>query len=225
MKRLAVFFDFDGVIADSEPLHYQAFQRVLEPMGAGFSWIDYQSEYIGYDDRDVLRLALGRAGYTMIEQQLPRWVSEKAVAFEQLVRESPPPLYPGVRRLLEALRPEAIIALCTGAMPSDLRAILNGSALMGCFDVMITAVDVRAGKPDPEGYRLARNRVAQLVYPSMLSGVAIEDTPAGIRAAHGAGLPVLAVTTTHPPEALRDADRIVQSVAEILVADLQQIAR
>ncbi len=223
--RFAVFFDFDGVIADSEPVHYRAFQRVLEPIGAGFSWADYQAEYIGYDDRDVLRLASARAGHAITEDDLPRWVAEKAVVFERLVRESPPPLYPGVRALLDSLRPTAITALCTGAMPSDLRAILDGSGLLDSFDVVVTAADVSAGKPDPAGYRLARRRVSEVAREPSLPGVAIEDTPAGIRAAHGAGLAVLAVATTHPSDALSAADRVVPSLAEIGIADLRELAR
>jgi len=224
MSRFAVFFDFDGVIADSEPFHYRAFQQVLEPIGAGFSWADYQAEYIGYDDRDVLRLASSRAGRPIPDHELPRWVADKAAVFERLVRESPPPLYPGVRALLDALRPRAILALCTGAMPSDLRAILDGSGLLDRFDVLVTAADVRAGKPNPEGYCRARERAAELAAQPHVAGVAVEDTPAGIRAARGAGLPVLAVATTHPPEALHEADRVVRSLADIHVAELERLA-
>lgn len=223
--RFAVFFDFDGVIADSEPVHYRAFQRVLEPIGAGFSWAEYQADYIGYDDRDVLRLASARAGRPIQDRELPRWVAEKAAAFEQLVRESAPPIYPGVRSLLDSLRPSAITALCTGAIPSDLRAILDGSGLLNCFDVIVTAADVSAGKPDPEGYRLARRRASNVAGEPSLAGVAIEDTPAGIRAARSAGLAVLAVATTHPPAALSAADRVVRSLADIAVPDLRELAR
>ena len=49
----AVIFDFDGVIVDTEPLHHRAFQRILEPLGLGFSWQEYVDTYMGFDDRDA----------------------------------------------------------------------------------------------------------------------------------------------------------------------------
>ncbi|MCX7817798.1 MAG: HAD family phosphatase [Kiritimatiellae bacterium] len=225
MAEFAVFFDFDGVIADSEPVHYRAFQRVLEPVGAGFSWAQYQTDYIGCDDRDVFRHAFARAGRPVQESEVRRWVAEKATVFERLVREAPPPLYPGVRPLLDSLRPSAIVGLCTGAMPSDLHAILDGTGLLNSFDVVVTAADVRAGKPDPEGYRLAQRRAAELAGVSALPGVAIEDTPAGIRAACDADLPVVAVATTHPPSALSGAVCVVRSLEEIDCEYLASLAQ
>jgi len=224
----AAFFDFDGVIADSEPLHHRAYCILLDPAGLEFSWNAYRTDYIGFDDRDVLKLVHRRAGRDLPPDDLARLVSRKADIFEQLSRENPPALYPGVRELLEGLKPRMRLALCTGALLSDIRPILAGAGLDGMFDVIVTADDVRAGKPDPDGYRQARCRLGRIQSAGTESagpiGVAVEDTPAGIAAARGAGLRVIAVTTTHAPAALRAADRIVASLADVRPEDVERLA-
>lgn len=224
----AAFFDFDGVIADSEPLHHRAYCDLLKPSGLEFSWDVYRADYIGFDDRDVLRLVHRRAGLDLSPGDLAGLVARKAHIFDGLVRAGPPALYPGVRELLEGLKPKMRIALCTGALLSDIRPILEGARLDAMFDVIVTADDVRAGKPDPDGYRLARRRLGRIQRPDRDSdgpaGVAVEDTPAGIEAARAAGLRVIAVATTHAPVDLRAADRIVGSLADICADDVERLA-
>lgn len=214
----AVFFDFDGVIADSEPLHYRAYQEVLGPAGMGFPWAAYLDEYIGYDDRNVFSVLFRRAGRPLDDAGLRDWVARKGQAFLGIVAREPPRLYPGARELIEALAGRVPLALCTGALPPDIEPILRGAGLRERFEVVVTAADVAASKPDPTCYRLARERLARL-HPELdlpaAHGIAIEDTPAGIDAARGAGLRVLAVASTHPAAALGRAHRVVASLGEV----------
>ncbi len=222
----AVFFDFDGVIADSERLHHRAYQDVLGPLGLGFSWEAYRAEYIGYDDRDVFRLVHRRAGLDLPPARLLDLVASKARRFARRVESEPPPLYPGVRELLDGLRPRARLALCTGALHSDIDPILRSAGLEDRFAAIITAEDVHASKPDPACYRLARERLHERAGGRGVppAGVAVEDTPAGIESARGAGLRVLAVTTTHDRADLAAADRVTDSLAEVDAAMLEALA-
>lgn len=215
----SVFFDFDGVIADSERLHHRAYGLVLDPLGLGFSWDAYRTGYIGYDDRDVFRLVHGRAGRDLTPEGVRDLVARKAERFAELVKTEPPPLYPGVRGLLDGLRPRARLALCTGALHSDVDPILRSAGIESRFDTVVTAEDVPASKPDPACYRLARERLGGG------PGVAVEDTPAGIESANGAGLRVLAVTTTHDRALLAAADRVVDSLEEIDATALEALLR
>jgi beta-phosphoglucomutase len=83
------------------------------------------------------------------------------------------------------------------------------------FDLIVSADDVRRSKPDPESYALAFARLAEKYATSLTApgqSVAVEDTPAGIRSAKGAGLRVLAVTNSYGAEELADADWIVESL-------------
>ena len=113
-----------------------------------------------------------------------------------------------------------ILAISSGALRSDISPILETLGITGCFDVIVTAEDVARSKPDPECYRLAHNRLNEFWRLDLSPGqvLAIEDTPAGIAAAKGAGLRVIAVTNSYPAAHLSQADQIVETLdpAEIL---------
>jgi HAD superfamily hydrolase (TIGR01509 family) len=211
----AVIFDFDGIIVDTEPLHYRAFQEMLIPLGLGYSWEVYLRSYIGFDDRDALRDAFRTAGRSLKDRELQALVEEKGVAFQRIVA-SGVEVYPGVVELVRSIAGRLPLALCSGALPSDIDPILKQLGITGLFDVIVTAADVQASKPDPESYALAVARL-KAVYPDKKITpeicLAIEDTPAGITSARRAGLKVLAVTNSYPEEELTSADRIVTSLA------------
>jgi beta-phosphoglucomutase len=213
----AVIFDFDGIIVDTEPLHYKAFQEILTPLGLGYSWDDYLRCYIGFDDRDAFREAFGRGGVRLDEQRLRELIDEKAGAFQRAIASGVEP-YAGVVPLIRSIAGNLPLALCSGALPSDIHPILNQLGIDGAFDTVVTAADVRASKPDPESYLLAVKRLADLFPANRIGGdgsLAIEDTPAGIDSAAGAGMKVLAVTNSYPEERLAGADKIVPSLVGI----------
>lgn len=218
----AVIFDFDGVIVDSEPLHYKAFQRVLEPLGAGFSWDDYQETYMGFDDRDAFREAFRRAGYELDESRLFELIDEKAALF-QLVSAEGVTAYPGVCELVRAISGTLPLAICSGALRSDIEPILATLGLSGCFNTIVTADDVPQSKPDPASYIEAVKRL-RFCFPEVHISpdrvVAIEDTPAGIASAKGAGINVVAVTNSYPAAELTGADAVVASLAGLGVEEL-----
>lgn len=218
----AVFFDFDGVIVDSEPLHYRALQAVLEPLGLGFTWPEYMQTYVGFDDRGVFDEVYGAARMPLAASRNRELVEQKAQAFLDLVRQTPPE-YPGVRALIDGLRIRNVpVGLCTGARPGDIAPILRALNLDDAFEVVVTADDVPASKPNPACYRLVRERMETRRGIALPAGncAAVEDTPAGVTAARGAGMRVLAVTHTHPRELLSGASWVVSSLAAVRVEDL-----
>jgi HAD superfamily hydrolase (TIGR01509 family) len=218
----AVVFDFDGVLVDSEPLHYRAFSDVLKPLGMSFTWAEYVERFIGFDDRDTFREAFARAGRALDADALRRLVHRKAEAFAREVRSGGAAPYPGAAALIDGLRPAVPLALCSGALRRDIDPILESLGLSDAFLAIVTADDVHASKPDPASYRLALERLSAVAGRRLRPGrcVAIEDTPTGIRAARGAGLRAMGVATTHRPDALREADRVVRSLADVRPEDL-----
>jgi len=66
----AIVFDFDGVVVDSEPLHYQAFVMVGKSIGFSFSYAQYLAQYIGFDGRDAFRLMLAVSGEDATDERL-----------------------------------------------------------------------------------------------------------------------------------------------------------
>lgn len=214
----AVIFDFDGVIVDTEPLHYRAFQEVLKPLGLEYSWDEYLAVYIGFDDRDAFRTVFTSAGQPLGSDRLRELIGQKAHAFNRIIAAGVVP-YPGVVELVRDVKNHAPVALCSGALRCDIDPILEQLFLSGVFDVIVTADDVPASKPDPASYLLTAKRLAE-TFPSLeppvpSSMLAIEDTPAGIASARGAGLKVLAVTNSYPAEKLTAASSIVDSLASV----------
>jgi len=217
----AVIFDFDGIIVDTEPLHYKAFLSVLEPLGLGFAWEEYVATYMGFDDRDAFREAYRARGRDLDGKSLKSLVAAKSRAFLDILRAGVEP-YPGAVPMIESLHVAGVpLAISSGALLSDVAPILGGLGIDRCFPVVVTADDVRKSKPDPECYalaflRLSRMRPARVTVPER--SFAIEDTPAGIRSAKGAGLRVLAVTNSYGAGELAEADWVADSLENVRIA-------
>ena len=221
----AVIFDFDGIIVDTEPIHYRAFQEVLVPLGMGYSWEEYLRSYIGYDDRDAFRYVFRLHGKPLGDVELAQLIGGKGNAFQRIITSGVVP-YPGVVELVSAIAGNLPVGLCSGALPADIEPILRHLGIERLFDAVVTAADVRASKPDPESYAMAVKRLAAAcpgreIRPGYC--LAIEDTPAGIASARGAGLKVLAVTNSYPAEELAGADRIVASLVEIDLVAMKRL--
>ncbi|HTP64292.1 MAG TPA: HAD family phosphatase [Geobacteraceae bacterium] len=213
----AVIFDFDGIIVDTEPIHYKAFQEILVPRGLGYSWEEYLDRYIGFDDRDAFRAAFQAGGRSITAEELRGVIGDKARAFQKVIANGVEP-YPGVVELVRSIAGNLPLGLCSGALAADIGPIVHQLGIATLFDVVVTADDVAASKPDPASYRLAQTRLADRFPDSGVTpatSLAIEDTPAGIASATGAGLKVLAVTNSYPEEKLGGALRVVNSLAGI----------
>jgi len=215
LRAKAVIFDFDGVIVDTEPLHYAAFQRLLEPLGLGFSWEQYVETFMGFDDRDAFMEAFKANGTALSAADLQSFIDRKADLFQEIIRDGIS-AYPGVVDLIKSIRASRTpLAISSGALRSDIAPILETLGIADCFDVIVTAEDVARSKPNPECYRLALTRLNEFRLLNLHPGhvLAIEDTPAGIAAAKGAGLQVIAVTNSYPASQLSQADHIVEILA------------
>lgn len=222
MYPSAVIFDFDGVIVDTEPLHYRAFQKILQPQNLGYSWDDYVETYMGFDDRDAFREAFRHGGMQLTETALEQLVAEKASVFQHVISAGVTP-YPGVTTLINRLHQQGTpLAICSGALRSDILPIIDQLGIANCFSRIVTADDVPHSKPDPTSYRIAAQQLIE-AFPEKLANsdqiIAIEDTPAGISSASGAGLRVIAVTNSYPADHLHQAKRIVSSLEELQTGD------
>jgi len=126
------------------------------------------------------------------------------------------PLCPGVESFIVEAERVGPLAVVSGALRSEVTGVLERAALARFFPVVVTAEDVKAGKPDPEGYRLGWQRLRQHradLEPEEC--LAIEDSPKGIEAARAAGMRTLAIPHTRPTAALSVADVVAPSYAKI----------
>ncbi len=223
MKLKALIFDFDGIIVDTEPLHYRAFQEILNPLGLGYSWDDYVSLYMGFDDREAFREAFRAHHRAIDDKELELLISKKAEVFLKIIGNGIKP-YPGVVELIKSLSGNIPLALCSGALTSDIQPILNLLELQDKFDVIVTAEDVAASKPDPASYILAYKKLSSR-YPALMlkpdNCLAIEDTPAGIDSARAAGIAVMAVSNSYTEDKLLGATLVVNSLKNITLQHLR----
>ena len=210
LRPEAVIFDFDGIIVDTEPLHYEALRKVLEPFGIRIEWDEYVRTYMGFDDRDAFREAFHARGIDLDGRRTKELVASKSIIFQEVILNGVRD-YPGAVSAISSLDAAGIpLAISSGALRSDILPVLRQLRIDHCFRHIVAADDVRKSKPDPESYALAFQRLKRS-HPSLLTtpdrSLAVEDTPAGIRSAKGAGLRVLAVTNSYGEEELAEADR------------------
>ena len=208
----AVVFDFDGIIVDSEPLHFRAFNEVLEPLDKTISWADYCDTYIGYDDRDAFREIFKAHKEKISSDDLKALIARKAGILQEYIRNGEAVPLPGAVELVKSIPARLRVALCSGALRSDVVPVLERLGIDDAFSVMVTAEDTDKSKPDPAPYRLA---LKKLGIKDASTALAIEDTPAGIISAKGAGLKVLAVTNSYDREYLMEADAVTDSLEHV----------
>src|SRR5690349_262988 len=211
---LAVIFDFDGVIVDSEPLHYRGFREVLRDEQIELTEREYYAEYIGFDDRGAFNHALNKHGRRATSGEIQRLMAAKSRRVTDLIARREYDALPGVRELVTGLsRNGYVLGICSGALKPEILLMLDGVELRSCFAVVTGAEDVSVGKPDPMGYlltaRLLSEKSGRRIEPP--DCLVIEDAPSVIRTARGVGFRTLGVATTYPIEKLGDADYRVAS--------------
>ena len=215
----AIIFDFNGVISDDEPLHLEVMRRVLAEERIAISDEDYWTKYIGRDDRHCFTTALTEAGREAPDQAtLDNLLTHKTNYYLEAVAAGPQ-FFPGVIELIERLASIYPLAIASGALRPEIEAVLAGGGIRDRFRVVISSEDVSASKPDPEIYlhALAELNASIEDAPSIspFECLVIEDSRAGIKAAHRAGMRCLAVATSFPAAALTEADWVFENIARI----------
>jgi beta-phosphoglucomutase len=216
----AVVFDFDGVIANSEPLHFRAYRDVLLERGITLSERSYYDSYLGYDDVGAFRAIADDAGVAVSDVEIAGLVARKAVRMEELERQASV-LFPGARAAIERTAAAWPLAIASGALKAEILRVLDRESLRCFFPIVVSAEDTPASKPDPAPYvravELLRSAVPELE-PSEC--VAIEDSRWGLMSAKGASLHTIGVTHTYPEHELTDAADAVITHLDQLTADL-----
>jgi beta-phosphoglucomutase len=210
----AAVFDFDGVIVDSEPLHYRALRDALLPEAVEITEDEYLRVYLAFDDRMAIRKALEHHGQSALPETIDRVEARKVARFAALIPEIP--VFPGARDLVHGLAAEVPLAIASGARHDEIEAILDGLGLRDAFPVIVGAEDAARTKPDPAPYVEAARRLGGR-RPGLAPAecLALEDSMAGIDSALGAGMKVVGVAHSYPAEKLRAAHRVVDSLVGV----------
>ena len=214
----AIFFDFNGVIIDDEPLQMLAYKEILRSHDIDLSEADYYGA-LGLDDKGFVRYAFQRADKALTDDVLKAVLAEKGVRHRQLI-ENDLPLFPGVVTFLKATARDYPLGIVSMATLNEIEYVLNRAQLLTLFSVVVSSADVNDCKPAPDCYRFGfeklneKRRTARLLPLLPTECLVIEDSPPGIESGKAAGMRTLGVTNTVSEGELRDAG------AEVVTASL-----
>jgi len=202
----AVLWDMDGTLLDSAEYHWLAWRETLEGESYPLTYERFAASF-GQRNDTILR---GYFGPDFPDSEIERIGAAKEQLYRKLVRERGIELLPGVRRWLARLQTEGWRQAIASAAPRlNIEAILAALDIAGCFDAIVSAEDVQRGKPDPQVFLVAAERVD--VPPARC--VVVEDAPAGVEAGRRAGMRTIGVRTSH-----------ADLVADIVVRTLDELA-
>ena len=220
----AIVLDFDGVIADSEPLHLRAFQQTLAEDGIDLSAEDYYSRYLGYDDVGLCQALATDRAIPMTDQQIAAIVARKGVKLLALLQGGEV-LFPGAVDFIRSAASHVPLAIASGALRHEILEIVEAAGVRGLFSAIVAAGDTPESKPSPAPYVLAFQRLRQQTGRDLdpRRCVAIEDSRWGLESAHGAGLRCVGVTNSYSAEELRAAELVVNGLNELTLPALDRL--
>ena len=217
---LAVIFDFDGVLADTERLHLAAFRDVFDTRGWALDDEAYFNRYMGYDDAGVVRAYAADRGVSLDDDELASMVRRKSVAFRQHLG-SGRVLYPGAADCLTRLSGRYVLGVASGAFRAEIIDILSAGGVLAHFRTIVGADDASAMKPAPEPYLKAASQLG--IDPRRC--VAVEDSWWGLQSAAAAGMRTVAITNTSSAATLTMAHRMIAHLDELTVEAVDALAR
>ncbi len=156
-------------------------------------------------------------GWTEDPAEIERLSRRKEVLYRSVLQAEGIEPLPGVRMWLGTLRRAGIpCAVASSTEAENIRVVLRLLALEDCFQAIISADDVSTGKPDPQVFLLAANKLG--FAPERC--IVFEDAVVGIEAAHAAGMRVIALSTTSPAASLQSAERVIATFDELQLGEL-----
>ena len=211
-SRYCIIFDMDGVLADTEPIHFESWVKLGKEIGVEFTKGLFKQTF-GQQSPTITRRLVG-AG---IDQNLiEKWADLKEQYYRDMVQNKLQPL-PGAVELIKRLKSKGFkLAVGSSAPPENVELLLNSLKIKKYFDVIITAEDVEKGKPEPDVFLKASNILK--IEPK--NCIVIEDAPVGIEAAKQAGMRSIALTTSHYKNELQAAQIILKDLSNVSTDDI-----
>jgi beta-phosphoglucomutase len=207
--QAAVIFDMDGVLVDTYHAHYRSWLSMAEPEGLTFSEAQFAPTF-GRTSREIIGTFWGAGRFSA--EEIAALDDKKEAAFRAIIAQDFPAM-PGARELLRRLRQAGfVLAVGSSAPPANVDVVLEKLGVRSLFGAIVTGSDVTRGKPDPQVFLLAAQRLG--IPPARCA--VVEDAPPGIAAAKAAGMAAVGLTSTgRTRESLAQADLIVGTLAEL----------
>lgn len=219
----ALIFDCDGVIADSEHLHFSLFQKVLAEVGIALTQAEYVEKYLAMDDRGCFEAVFKANGKALSEEERARLIAQKTALYKKTAAQNLV-ILPGVVEFVMAVSQKYPLAMASGALKEEVLLMIEAAGIRHYFDAVVAAEDVKNGKPAPDAYlkaleELNKKHPGKNIQPSEC--LVVEDSIHGLMSAHAAGMKVVGVTTTYSAKELAAADRVVPVLTALRLKDLE----
>jgi beta-phosphoglucomutase len=220
----AIVFDFDGVLANSEPLHLRAYQDVLASEGLALDEADYYARYLGHDDVGAFKAFGADRGRVWTSAELEHLIEAKARRLEILERDLSI-LFPGAAEAVRRAARAFPIAIASGALGAEIRRVLDREQLAACFTAIVAAEDTPISKPAPDPYVRAVSLLSAVVGADLVPAecVALEDSHWGLQSARAAGLRTVGVAQTYDKTVLVEADLVIDSIGNLDLLELADL--
>lgn len=208
----ALIFDFDGVLADTEGLHFETLAAVLAGEGITLTREVNDREYIGIDVLQSFRKAFRDAGRPLHPEQLEDLIARKSALFIAGLETVRP--FPGIQEVLRDATERYPCGIASGTLREEILAFLRLEGLESCLHAVVGAEEGLRSKPAPDAYLRALQILRQRKLPDLdpPACLVVEDSVPGIHSARAAGMRCLAVAHSHPASMLRDADIVLDSM-------------
>jgi len=206
-KSYGVIFDMDGVLVESYRPHFESWRTVAREYGHHMTEAQFAGQF-GRTSREIIHDIWGRS---VSDEQILQFDRRKEAIYRDLIRNNIPAV-PGLQDLLKQLKDDgAEIAVGSSGPIENVDLVLDGLNIRSFFSAVVSARDVKIGKPDPEVFLLGAQKLG--LPPNRC--VVVEDAPAGIQAAHSGGMKVVALTTSYPAERISDADLVCRDLRDL----------
>ena len=195
----AILFDFDGVLVNSEMIHFLAFEKAGKDAGITITRDEYFREAIGFDDRGVWKQLAKAHNVNLDPATLLSLMAYKAQVMHELIDKKTYSALPGVQTLVRGLWRNYPLAIVSGALRDEIELMCQGIGLRDCFRVIVAAEDVSHGKPNPEGYLKACEELSRIAGKTIKpeSALIFEDAPRVIEQARKVGFQTVGVPTSY----------------------------
>ncbi len=220
----AIIFDFDGIIADTEPIHLEAFRIVLKEINIELSDQDYYKKYLAYDDKTLFKKILEDNRKEPAISIINNLIDKKHILITDLFT-SHVSLFPGFEDFVKLINNRYVLSIASGALKAEIEFILSKYNLLRFFQSIIAADEVINCKPHPEPFLKAlakiNGRREDKINPSEC--LVFEDSNYGVEAAKAAKMKCVGITNSYDSNTLKNTDLLVDSFKELNIDIIESL--
>lgn len=213
----AVIFDLDGTLLDNNEVHFKAWKKYLKDSGIDISDEDFKKNISGRTNKDAVSHIYKK---DMSEEEASKYYLKKEEIYRKMYEKNIAPIA-GLPEFLEDLSKHKItMAIATSGIQVNIDFMFEHVPIKKYFKKIINSEYITKGKPDPQIFL----KTAESLHITPENCIVFEDSMAGVKAGKAAGMKVIALTTSHKAEELKEADMVIKDYTEISFKRLIELA-